>query len=91
MSEPNPTQSLPPQEPGQDQPEQVRPRDTERELPRPGDEGGATVSVTLIKVHHPGLDADAEIKVKSLPLWEEFGWVKATDDKPDEGTVDSDV
>lgn len=44
---------------------------------RPGDEGGtATVQTTVVV--NEALGASAEIPTKSLPLWQEYGWVEGT-------------
>ena len=52
---------------------------------RPGEEGGGA-HVETVTVYNEAQDATAEIQVKSLPLWQEQGWVEDTEfEEEDEG------
>ena len=49
--------------------------DTEYVEVRPGDVGGVA-TVTTVTMQHDGIGGVAEVPIKSVPLWEEYGWVE---------------
>ena len=49
--------------------------DTEYVEVRPGEVGGS-VTVTTVTMQHDGVGGVAEVPIKSVPLWEEYGWVE---------------